>query len=239
MSLENRLNNLQKQEFKDCELVIDDGLKGFISVGNALAKIRDEKLYRENYDSFESYIKTRWQMNRDYAYKLMAGSEIAVRVDGVNNEFQARELNRVPYTEQAKVMERAVNNAKLEGRGVTAKDIRMASSEPTSLTARNTGDDIWEAQYQSELWEMAEEVLDEIKGVTRRLCSHPEGCWVQAHADTLEAKIRDIKTVIKQSKPHAPCPSCKGGLKRICEICKSRGWLPLGRYEAFKKQLKY
>ena len=53
MSLENRLNNLQKQEFKDCELVIDDGLKGFISVGNALAKIRDEKLYRENYDTFE------------------------------------------------------------------------------------------------------------------------------------------------------------------------------------------
>ena len=47
MSLEKKLNHIEKQEFKDCEFIIDDGLKGFISVGNALAKIRDEKLYRE------------------------------------------------------------------------------------------------------------------------------------------------------------------------------------------------
>ena len=230
------LNHIEKQELKDCELIIDDGLRGFIAVGNALAKIRDEKLYREHFSSFEKYVKSRWQMNKDYAYKLMSGSEVAQRVEGIENEFQARELNRVPFTEQEKVMKRAISNADLEDREVTAKDIREAASEPTTLTARSTGDDVWLPEHQTELWEMAEEVADEMRDVYRKLSAHPEGCWLQAHADTIEAKLRDIRNMLKHCKPEAPCPECMGGLKKFCDVCRSRGWLPKGRYEAYKKR---
>ena len=53
---EEHLNHIEKQELKDCEIIIDDGLRGFVAVGNALAKIRDEKLYRGHYKSFEQYV---------------------------------------------------------------------------------------------------------------------------------------------------------------------------------------
>ena len=233
-----KLTQTEKSELKQQELIIDDGLKSFVSVGNALCVIKDKKLYREEFNSFDEYVKERWQIRKDYAYKLIAGSEIAQRVGGVTNECQARELNRVPYVDQQKVMDRAVENADLEDRVVTAKDIRLASSEPTSLTARTPNDDPWDSENLSEMWDMAFEVLGELKEVMRKLAAHPEGCWLQSHADTSEAKIRDLKNIVKHCMPAGGCPECHGGLKKFCDVCRSRGWLPATRLESVRKKLK-
>ena len=41
----------------ELELVIERGQKAFVAVGNALAEIRDQRLYRETHATFEAYCK--------------------------------------------------------------------------------------------------------------------------------------------------------------------------------------
>ncbi|MEU3096581.1 hypothetical protein ABZ690_17735, partial [Streptomyces sp. NPDC006967] len=53
------------------EAVIERGIKTFYEVGTALADIRDRKLYRADYGTFEEYAEKRWQMSRRRAYQMI------------------------------------------------------------------------------------------------------------------------------------------------------------------------
>jgi hypothetical protein len=59
------------------ERIIEAGLATFIGVGNALAAIRDERLYRANHTTFERYCKGRWQMGRHNANELIRLAAVA------------------------------------------------------------------------------------------------------------------------------------------------------------------
>lgn len=51
--------------------------QAFYEAGQALTVIRDERLYRANYRSFEDYCVDRWQLHRNYVNKMIrAGSVI-------------------------------------------------------------------------------------------------------------------------------------------------------------------
>ena len=82
----------------DClELHVKQSLEAFVAVGNALAEIRDRRLYREGYDTFETYLADRWGLKHQRAYQLIAGAAVSTIVDKAGlpapvNEAQAREL---------------------------------------------------------------------------------------------------------------------------------------------------
>ena len=65
----------EKNELCDCETVIESGWLIFVEFGNALARIRDKRLYREDYETFESYCHKRWPYGQAYAYGLIAAAE--------------------------------------------------------------------------------------------------------------------------------------------------------------------
>ena len=81
----------------DCEARIEQGLATFIDVGTALLTIRDERLYRENHTTFESYCRARWDFTRAYAYRLIDAAQITRnlspnRRQTPESEWQARPL---------------------------------------------------------------------------------------------------------------------------------------------------
>ena len=53
------------------EAVVDRGVQAFIEVGNALAEIRDSRLYRQAHARFEDYLRQRWDMSRSRGYQLI------------------------------------------------------------------------------------------------------------------------------------------------------------------------
>lgn len=55
---------------------IDKGLKVFMEVGEALAEISEQRLYRDTHGSFADYVQDRWAIGRDYAYKQIAASKV-------------------------------------------------------------------------------------------------------------------------------------------------------------------
>jgi len=56
---------------RSCEQVIRMGISLFADTGDALAAIRDRKLYKPKYATFAEYCKVRWGMSRAHAYRLI------------------------------------------------------------------------------------------------------------------------------------------------------------------------
>lgn len=95
----------EARQLDECEEVIKRGLQTFVEVGEALRTIRDERLYRDEYDDFETYLREKWSLSKPYASQLIVGADVVAiaTADGLPapaNEAVARELGAMrddPY----------------------------------------------------------------------------------------------------------------------------------------------
>jgi hypothetical protein len=107
------LTQVEASALDDCEQRIAAGMRTFVEVGSALLRIRDERLYRTTYGTFEDYCEQRWSISRPRAYELISavGVVSAIADTGQSppeNEAQARELARVPEADRADVWRETV-----------------------------------------------------------------------------------------------------------------------------------
>ena len=100
-------------------------------MGIALMTIRDKRLYRDGFDTFEHYCRERWQFTRMRASQLIAASGV---VENVNNclqkpttESQVRPLTKLEPEQQKEVWEKAVQTAP-EGK-ITARHVQKIVNE--------------------------------------------------------------------------------------------------------------
>jgi len=110
------LNSLERTTLRNCEKTITKGVETFREVGEALAQIRDQQLFRESYGSFKAYCKEKWGFSDSRARQLMGGAEVANEVESVtrvtlSNEKQARILSKLPKQEQKSAWVEAVDLA--------------------------------------------------------------------------------------------------------------------------------
>lgn len=117
----------------ECEAVIERGLKSFVEVGQALARIKDEDLYKQlGYTRFEDYCRERWDLSRKRAYDLTGAYETVRRMSPIGDiplpatESQARELSGLEPGEAQEVMQAAYEST---GGKITAKAIKQAREE--------------------------------------------------------------------------------------------------------------
>lgn len=106
------------------ERLIEKKLKSFLEVGAALMEIREEKLYRAQYPTFETYCAERWGFTSVRARQLM----LAVKVDaGVSvdlpSEAVARALHRYPEPLHETIVLIAKAQADLLGKSITSSMI--------------------------------------------------------------------------------------------------------------------
>ena len=120
----------EKAEFQTHTETIRGGLQSFVDVGRALVAIRDGRLYRGSYSTFEKYLKAEWQLGRAYAHRIMQAAEAMdddlSPIGNVmpSNEAQVRPLLRLPKEERAS----AWNDARalsLDGKP-TAREVEKA-----------------------------------------------------------------------------------------------------------------
>jgi DNA modification methylase len=104
-----RLDGPERVRLAELEAVVERGLGTFMEVGQALLEVRDGRLYRESYSSFEEYLAKRWGMSRSRGYQLIDAARVAgavstiVDVKAPGNEAQARELVPLLANEQTLV----------------------------------------------------------------------------------------------------------------------------------------
>ena len=130
------LSDVEKRDLARLELDVEAGLLEFRRAGLALQEIRERKLHRENYPTFDAYTKDRWGCSRRRADQLIAAAELVdlltlqTGTTGSQlpaSERQARELLPVPEADRPAVWEAAVKAA--GGKQPTAAEVRAAVEE--------------------------------------------------------------------------------------------------------------
>lgn len=108
------------------ESIIETNQRRFYQIGNALRRIRDEQLYRcLLFENFEAYVKTRWDMAKSQAYRLIEACNVIDNLspigDGVlpENESQTRVLARLKKNDQRRIWREFVSS----GTALTASNI--------------------------------------------------------------------------------------------------------------------
>ena len=125
----NELSPEEKHSLASCEKVIQKGVSTFQETGIALMQVRDEKLYRIGYESFDDYLDKRWNLTNSRARQFIAAAKTvaSVEISTKLNEGQAKELAKVPKDKQQEVIDWAIEKA--EGKPLTAAKIKQAASE--------------------------------------------------------------------------------------------------------------
>lgn len=135
-----------EQQLSECESRI---ARGWTEMATALLRIRDEKLYREGYKTFQEYCEVRWGYKKSHAHRLMSAAETLQRLErspiGViapQNEAQIRPLTKLPPESQANAWEKAVSTAPIAPDGsprVTAKHVEGVVQRLTPEEAKRPG----------------------------------------------------------------------------------------------------
>jgi hypothetical protein len=123
---ETALSDSEQQALDHYERVIERGLKTFVEVGAALAHVRDLRLYRVDYPTFEAYCDDRWGLARNRAYQLIDAAGVAQNVQNFgqnapNIESHAAALARLKDPDQQRqAWAVALQRAKEMGKRITA-----------------------------------------------------------------------------------------------------------------------
>jgi hypothetical protein len=129
--------NLTTWRLDELEAVVAGGLHAFVPAGNALRKIRDEDLYKNaGFDTFEEYLRERWDISRGHAYRLIDGAAVVAVTGGVvKNLAQARELLPVLREEGDDGVRDVMDRIKDSGDKITAARIRqeVRPADPLSI----------------------------------------------------------------------------------------------------------
>jgi hypothetical protein len=147
--MSNALTIPEKQKLQSLEITIQRGLKIYIEVGTALLAIRDERLYRAEFGTFEEYCEKRLNMSRIHAHRLIQASEVAEDLLPIGNtlpanEAQARELAALPREDRAAAWQTVVETAPASG--ITASFVRetvetfVTESRPMKPKVNQAGD---------------------------------------------------------------------------------------------------
>lgn len=158
---------MTKLGLAELENIIETNRCQFYQIGKALKRIRDEQLYRQLlFNSFEAYVKERWDMAKSHAYRLIEASKVIDNLspigDGIlpQNESQARALAQLKPLDQRHIWREFVESGTTMSACNIRRFIKMrlkrvaakVESKPAELI------DIISSSYKAAVMVMLEEI---------------------------------------------------------------------------------
>ncbi|MEL6493948.1 MAG: hypothetical protein AAFQ41_02335 [Cyanobacteria bacterium J06623_7] len=139
-----RIELFELKELSRLESVVEQGLKVFYQVGEALAEICDRQLYKQQgYTDFRVYLKERWKMSKSKAYRLIDAAEVMNKLKSVphggqlpDNERVTRELAKAAPEDQIGVWQVALETS--ETGSPTAKEVREIVQDSHNQDSNST-----------------------------------------------------------------------------------------------------
>lgn len=143
------------------ESIIKSGQGGFYQIGKALREVRDERLYRKLlFDSFDGYLKNRWDMGRSQAYRLIEASRVIDNLSPIGDTLPENEAQLRPLTPLTLIDQRRIWQAFLAtGLELKACNIRRFVAETTTgPKAVNDRIDIISVSYKQAVMAMLSQI---------------------------------------------------------------------------------
>ncbi len=142
---ETSLSQTPATSLEENEAIIQRGLNTFYEVGNALICIRDNRLYKENYSTFEDYCLKKWEITRQHANRLISSSKVIDILEPMGSipksERQVREIAQAPSEKQTEVWQTAQEETGKEQ--PTAKEIKQVVETGHVHVGQNSGNNEW------------------------------------------------------------------------------------------------
>jgi len=128
------LNIEESHELERCEVVIKQGLKTFIEVGEALFIIRDKRLYRNEFNTFEDYCQQKWHLGKRYVNQLIQASEVISNLGAMapilpESERQVRPLTSLEPEIQKEVWKEVVEQSEETRQPITSAKVQSVANE--------------------------------------------------------------------------------------------------------------
>src|SRR5271166_4132205 len=202
-----KLTAEQRREYADLKVGIqhhmEEGLKHFEAAGQMLLRVREARLYREEFPTFNDFCRETFQRNRRYADRLISAFDVmeGLRAEGVaqlpDSERICRELAKYPKVDRVGILKRAQAIAKR--RDPTYLTIRDATTTK-DIIPRKEVEEVWIGQYLEQL-KTAKRALQagvDFSGVTDESMTEVVKLLTaimqraQAHADQANVRIEEL-----------------------------------------------
>lgn len=241
--MKNELTKTETTELKSCETIIEKTQASFVECGNALSKIRDEKLFRVEFKSFEEYCKARWGWTRMRASQLIEAATVKKELpksvnNCLQNEGQARAVAKIPkekrvevlkaVAKKGKVTATAITNMALEAMHIENEAGEKLKKQLDAVVLDKEGYPI--PQAIQEEWNRADKVREHMAVVSKVKCYVEEGVknddpiFREVNAN-LTAELKNLFQSLKRIVPHAVCGACNGVDPKKCRACSQRGFI--------------
>jgi hypothetical protein len=262
------LSPKEHARYKACTEQILQSIQAQFDGGIALIEVQEQKLYRDDFDTFEDYCSTILGISRTRAYQLIEAAQVKESLpekagEKIVNESQARALSDVPENMRAKVIREAEKTG-----SITADSLRQASSEMSKIVdtkcTMKSGVSLKTPIELDECgtpipkdalpyWHRRQEVQDLMTQITRVKSAIEKA---KSEADNLygivsNAVLADLSKAyahLSEAKPYAVCTQCMGSPsvqpKGDCSLCRGSGliskykWDTVSRKEVKEIRLK-
>ena len=198
------LNIDESHELERCEVVIKQGLQTFIEVGQALMTIREKRLYRIGFKTFEDYCTHKWGMVQQSATRLIRAYETVSNLQSEpigsvlpKSENQVRPLTSLEPEIQKEVWTEVV---KTHGDNITAAKVQTVVNDwkPVNQEIKDIkSEPMFAISTPEELIKKAKEVAKERAEVKRQIIDQKGSTEVIPIADLeLINRMKKGETVV-------------------------------------------
>lgn len=197
--------------------------------GKALAEIRDSKLYRDEFETFEDFCVEEYKFARAHAYRLIEFVEIKMSPigDKIENEAQARAIAKVPKKKRKKVLLDAEKNGEITAASITEA---AQSESQEAIELDGMGDEIPSAILPE--WNRSREVASELVSKIQHICTtlkngHESNDLIfREFSQSVVTQAEGLRYTIKAHLPaFALCFTCHGRKPENCDTCSQRGFV--------------
>ena len=171
------LNIEESHELERCEVVIKQGLQTFIEVGQALMTIKEKRLYRISFKTFEDYCLEKWAFKRTHVYQLIEASAVISNLSAMANilpqsERQVRPLTSLEPEIQKEVWKEVVKQSEETRQPITAAKVQSVANDwkPVNQEIKEVKNEpMFAISTPEELLKKAKEVAKERAEVKRQI----------------------------------------------------------------------
>jgi hypothetical protein len=228
-----KLSVTQATVYEALKIGIREGLDSGFKTGEMLIRVRDEKLYRDEYDTFQKFCEAEFNLVKQRAYQYIQAAEVRKALPAkskqlLTNESQARELAKVPEEDRKTVLAEAAKDGP-----VTAQKIAEAAkpAKPAEKVIDLDKNGAMIPEHLLEDWRRASKIAREAMGLLSELKCSVEKAQDEkdiVYAATNNSLIADLQNAyngFKSILPEYVCPACHGKTSKTCRQCRRRGFL--------------
>jgi hypothetical protein len=220
---------LQKQE-----TIIEKGLSTFVEVGKALTIIRDNKLYREEYETFEKYCQEKYGIQKTHSYRLIETANIMTNLSPIGGRLPATERHVRPLKSLEPEVRNAVWQETVEkhGENITAKKVQEVANdwkETSQEIKQQKNEGVFVAATEKDILQKAKEIkakkAEEYKQkIVDRIENKVSETKISKEEKELIEKLSNGETIVININKHF----------HVLKEAKERGlYYQIDRYSAF------